>query len=99
MLFHLALGLHHETQADAVACPPRSQADGKGAGIPERVQQTGPGAQIGQAVLGPGQVVGLLTPGRLHLGAQDRAAGGQRLGGIQRLGADFTDVVHPHQRA
>jgi hypothetical protein len=45
----LAFGLDHETQADAVAGPAGQQADRKGAGVPQRVQQAGAVAQFIQA--------------------------------------------------
>jgi putative redox protein len=42
VLLDLALGLDHEAQAGGVAQAAGQQADGKGAGVPQRVQQAGP---------------------------------------------------------
>src|SRR5690606_35025915 len=47
---HLALGLDHEAQAQAVADQTGRGADGEGAGIPERIEQAGAVAQLLQAV-------------------------------------------------
>jgi hypothetical protein len=99
MGFHLALGLDHKAQAGGVAQAPSQQTDAKRAGIPKRVQRAAVSAQLAQALLGPGQVVGFFARRFLHLLAQQRAAGTDRLRLIQRLGTDLAHMVHPHQGA
>ena len=97
MCLHLVFGLHHKAQADPVAQPPGQQAQAKSAGIPQGVEQRGPRAQLGQALAGPGQVVGFLQAGLLELRAQRLIAGHQRLRRVERLGAHLAHMVHPHQ--
>ena len=54
-------------------------------------------AQLAQALLRPRQVVGFFLGGFLELAFQPRVLGHQGLGEVQGLGADFSDVVDPHQ--
>jgi len=72
MVLDLALGLRHEAQADAIAGARCRQADGEGAGVPERVQQAGAATQFVDAARGPGQVVDLFLRRMLERGAQSR---------------------------
>ncbi len=58
MALDLALGLGHEAETDAIAQQRRGRADRKRAGIPERVQQARARAELAQARLAPGQMVG-----------------------------------------
>ena len=99
VLLHLSFGFHHEPQADRIVCSSGQQANGEGSGVPHRVEQTGAPAQFGQPLLGPCQMVGFLAACRLHLLAQLRCPGRQRLGCVQGLGTNLADVVDPHQRA
>ena len=99
VLFDLALGLDDKAQADRVAQASCSQADAKRAGVPQRVEQTGVRTQLAQPLLRPGQVVGFLARGLVHLLAQVLGARRECLRLVQRLRADFTHVVDTHQRA
>jgi hypothetical protein len=49
MGLHLALGLDHEAQAPAVTGPGGQAAQGKGPGIPERIEPAAVCAQFVQA--------------------------------------------------
>ena len=73
------------------------QPQAKGTDVPQGVEQRGPSAQLVQALLRPGQVVFFLLASLAEMLAQARIARAQGLGGIKRLGADFTHVVHAHQ--
>ena len=99
MLLHLAFGLDHKAQADAVAQAAGQKANAEGTGIPERVEQTWAAAQFIKTLLRPREVVGFFARGLLHLLAQRVTARRQRLRLVQRLGADLTDMVDAHQRA
>ena len=99
VLLDLALGFDDEAQAPGIAGTPGCQAERKGTGVPQRVEQAGPVAEFAQALLGPGQVVGFFARGRGHLRAQGRRARGQRLGLVQRLGADLAHMIDAHQGA
>jgi hypothetical protein len=99
MGLHLTFGVHHETHARGVTQPPSRQADGEGPGVPHRVQQAGPVAQVAQARLRPRQVVGLLARRLQHLLPHPRAASREGLRLVQGLGTDLTDMVDAHQRA
>ena len=68
MPFDLPLGLGDEAEAGAVADKAGERADGERAGIPERIQQAGAGAELLEAGLAPGEVIGLLA-GRLRASA------------------------------
>jgi hypothetical protein len=63
MGLHLALGLDHEAQAPAVTGPGRQAAQGKGSGVPERIEPAAVRAQLVQASCGPGQVIDLVLGG------------------------------------
>ena len=96
----LALGLDHETQAQAVAAQaPGQQTDAEGAGVPERVEQRGAVAQLVQALARPGQVIGFLARGGVQVAAQLGIGRAQRLRRVKRLRAHLADVIDSHQRA
>ena len=57
----LALGLDHEAEAGRVAGRPATRPMPKAPAIPERIEQARPGAQLAQALGGPGEMVGLLA--------------------------------------
>ena len=60
----LPFGFDHKAQADPIPAQlARCKADGKGAGVPQRVEPAGAIAQFAQALLGPGQVIGLFGAG------------------------------------
>ena len=99
MGFNLMFGFRHKPEAQAVAQPAGNQAEPKGTGVPQRIEQGGPRAQLVHPVLGPGQVVAFFLAGLQEFLAQNRVARSQRLRGIQRLRANFAHVVDPHQRA
>ena len=99
MGLHLTLGFDDEAQAPGIAGTPCRQAEGEGAGVPQRVEQTRPVAQLAQALLGPGQVIGFFARSRKHLLAQARCARCQCLRLVQRLGANLADMIDAHQRA
>ena len=75
----LLFGLHHKTQAHAVAQPACQQPQAECPGIPQGIEQRPSGTQFVQPLLGPGQVVGFLGAGALEVLAQAAIAGGKRL--------------------
>ena len=60
MALDLVLRLGDETETRPVAEEPGGSADGKGAGVPERVQTAGMGMKLRKPLLAPGQMVGFL---------------------------------------
>jgi hypothetical protein len=99
VLLDLALGLDHEPEADRIADAPGQQPDAERAGVPERVQETRPRAEFAQALLRPGEVVGLFACGVLELAAQRIVPRRERLRRVERLGAHLANMVDAHQRA
>src|SRR6185369_2364580 len=97
MLLDLPLRLDDEAQAQRVARAAREQADAKGAGVPERVEQAGAIAEIAQPLLGPRKMIGLVASRRLEVLPQSRITRGQRLRGIERLRADLAHMIHAHE--
>jgi len=98
MGLYLALGFRDESQAQRVAKTPRDKAETESPGIPERVQERRPRPQIIQSLARPGQMIGFLVCSFGEPGPQGPIARHGGLGRVERLGAHFTDVVHPHQR-
>ena len=97
MRFDLAFGLDDEAEVPAIAAKPSRESDRVAAGIPERIQQTGPAVQLLQAFGAPGQVIGLFLRGRQQLRACRLVARDGRLAHVQRLRTDFAGVVDAHQ--
>ena len=71
----------------------------KAPGVPERIEQARPGAEFVAGARRSRR--GGRSPRRrpLELAAQRRVGRGQRLGAVERLGADLADVVDAHQGA
>jgi hypothetical protein len=63
MRFHLVFRFHHKAQAQAVAHLARNQPEPEGTGIPQRVQQRRPVAQLVQTLFGPCQMIGFSSAG------------------------------------
>ena len=61
MVFDLSFSFNDEAQADGVARPPGQQTDAESPEVPKRIQPTDAPAQFRQALLGPGQMVGLFA--------------------------------------
>ena len=97
MAFDLALGLRDEPQTGLVAEHCGERADAERSGIPERIQHAGPGAELLEPGLAPGEVIGLLARRMEHEFADFGVAGEQGLGVIQGLGGDLAGMIHPHQ--
>ena len=95
--FHLPLRFHHEAQAPFVAGDSRQGADGKRAGIPERIQQALAVCELVQTMFAPHQVVVFFLGRALHTRAYLRQFGGQRLTLIQCLGAHLAGMIDAHQ--
>ena len=95
---HLALGLGHEAEADAVTEAGRHGTDGEGSGVPQRPEQAGPGIEFAEALLAPGEVVGFLAGGLEQHVAEFRGPGERRLAMVERLGGHFSGMVDPHER-
>ena len=98
VLLDLALGLGQETEIDTISEARGDQAEPEGSGVPQRVEQALAPAQFLDALLGPGQMLGLLV-GSLHQRLTDAVvARQQRLPLIQGLGTDLAAMVDSHQR-
>ena len=65
MLDHLSFRFGHESQTGAVAGKAGEGTDREGSGVPQRVQQTGPAAQLPNALRAPSEMVRLFAR-RLH---------------------------------
>ena len=61
VLLDLALGLGEEGEVPAVAQRAGGRADGERAGVPERIEQARPAAELADALGAPGEVVLLLA--------------------------------------
>ncbi len=97
MRFHLALGFHHKTQTHPVAGQlAGGQPNAKRSHVPQWCEPTAPVAQLLQALLCPGQVIGFLDAGAGEVLTQCGVLRGQGLCGVQRLGAHLAHVVDSH---
>ena len=76
----------------------RERADGEGAGIPQRVEQARARAELLQARLAPGQMIGLLARGVEQQLAGCGGAGDEGLAVIERLGGDLAGMIDAHER-
>ena len=94
---NLVLGLRKKSQTPPVSHQARGRTHCEGAGIPDRVEQTGVAAQFFDTLPAPGQVVILFNCSLLHLLARFVPMSGQRLPLVERLGAHFAGMVYPHQ--
>ncbi len=72
MLLDLAFRFNHEAQADAVPGAAGQQADAERARVPQRIEPARVGAEFGQALLRPGEVVGFFARRGLELALQGR---------------------------
>jgi hypothetical protein len=97
MTFDLPLRFSDEAEAGAVAHQRGEGANAEGSRIPERVQHARAAAQLLEAGLAPGQVVGFLAGGIEHELPDPGISREQGLGVVQRLRGHFPGVVHPHQ--
>ena len=98
MRLDLALGLRHEAQAQLVAQPARHQAQSEGARIPERIEQAGAAAELGNALRAPRKMVFFLARGALERLTRVRIARRQGLPLVERLRAHLAHMVDAHQR-
>ncbi len=81
----------------AIAKRARQGAEGKGAQVPQRVQEAGAALQFLQALLAPGQMIDFLGGGFVHGRLHRRIACGKGLTLVQGLGGDLSGMVDPHQ--
>jgi hypothetical protein len=95
--FHLSLRLGDEAEADRIAGQTGNGTDGKGARIPQGLQQAGAAAQFRKPGFAPGQVVCFLTGRLFEQVAGGRIAGYQGLSMVKALGGHFSGMVDPHQ--
>src|SRR5258708_25756314 len=95
--FDLTFGLGEKREVPAITQRAGERTDGKGAGVPERIEETQTAAELPEAIGTPREMVLLLARGLLqrsfHLGIARR----QRLPLVERLCADLPDMIHAHQ--
>src|SRR5580704_14565265 len=82
---HLTLGLDDEAETGAVTHEGGQCADGEGAGVPERVEQARPRAELPEARLAPGEMIGFRARRGQQHAARGVRAGREGLAVIQRL--------------
>src|ERR1700758_2346655 len=70
--FHLALRLEDEAETRPVARQRRERTDGEGAGIPERIEEARPCAELCKAGLAPRQMIVFRARGFIEQGARGR---------------------------
>ena len=97
MGFYLTFRFDHKPETGCVADLSGNGTYHKSAGIPERIQYTDMRAEFMDALRCPGQVIFFFKTGLFKLLLQFAAAREQSLRLVQRLGADFTDMIDPHQ--
>ena len=97
MAFNLMLCFHHKPETERITQAACNQAQSESTGVPQRIEQRWPRAQLGQSFLRPRQVVAFFTAGVNEVLAQHGVARAHGLRGIQRLGANFSHMVHTHQ--
>ena len=98
VLLDLPFGFGEESEIPAVAEQAGGGADGERARIPQRVEQAEPSIQLADALGAPGQVVLFLARCAIERLPRGRIARRERLPLIERLRANFADVVDAHQR-
>ena len=98
MLLNLPLGFGQKAKAHPVAHPRGNSADRKRSRVPQRIEQTGASPELGDSLLRPGQMVGLLLCGAYKCFAQCRLGCRQRLRVVHRLRTNLADMVDAHQR-
>jgi len=97
MRFDLAFGLGQKAQVPARAEPARGIAQGERSGVPERIEQARAPFQLAHALRAPGEVILFLARRARQRRAVGLGARGERLPPVERLRADFSNMVHPHQ--
>src|SRR2546421_4786976 len=98
MTFDLALRLDDKAQARPVAHERGQGADGKGARIPQGIQQARSRVELPQPRLAPGEVIGLLPRGLEEQLTRRLRPGDQSLAVVERLSRDFASMVDTHER-
>ena len=97
MGLNLPLGFHHKAQADAIPQASCQQPHAKSAGVPQRVEQRRPCAQLVKPLVRPCQVVAFFLAGSDQVCAQDRVACTQGLRRVKCLRADLADMIDAHE--
>ncbi len=95
--FHLTFGFGDKSKAGAIAHECRERADAKGPRVPQRLEHTGPAAQLAQPGFTPGEMIGFLARRIDHELPDLGIPGEEGLGVIQRLGGHFPGVIDAHQ--
>ena len=93
----LALGFLDETEAHGIAGGGGNYRNGDRTGEPCGIEDAGVTAELLEALGTPHEMIPFLSRGIQERGSERRVAGDERLTEIQRLGAHFTGVIHPHQ--
>src|SRR5262249_3800740 len=94
----LALGFGEKSEIDSIAQQTRCRPDRKRSCIPQGVEQALASTEILEAALGPGEVLRLLARCLFEGRPGIRVARSERLALVERLRADFSGVIYPHQR-
>src|SRR5258708_40038438 len=97
MLFDLPLGFREKSEIHAIAESSGAPAERERSRVPERIEQARAAPELADALRAPGEVVALLLGRALQRFARAAFARGEGLALVQRLRANFPDVVHPHQ--
>jgi hypothetical protein len=98
MLLDLALGFGEETEVPTIARGAGERTDRERTRVPKGVEKAGAATQLADPLGAPREMVLFLARRLLKSGARTRIAGGERLTLVQRLRADFSDMIDPHQR-
>src|SRR5713226_338012 len=96
MLLDLALGLGEEREIPLVAEGAGQGSDGERSGIPERVQQARPAAELADALGAPGEMVFLLARRLLERSPRRRVPRREALALVEGLRAHLADVINAH---
>ena len=97
MAYDLAFGFFNETKTPVVSQSRRRQAHGERAREPEKVQPAGHRIELRKAFTAPTKMIAFLPGCFEHRQARSFISRQARLSDIERLGAHFAGMVHPHQ--
>ena len=93
----LTLGFDNESQTHGIAESPCNGPHCERPRVPDWVQERWPVFQFREALPSPRQMVGFFLARLFKMAPQLRIAAHQCLRCVERLGADFTDMIHPHK--
>jgi hypothetical protein len=95
--FNLPFGLHDEPEARSITGYGRERADGKGAAVPQGIEEARSRVELLQPCFTPRQMVRLLASSIQQQVARRSRPGDQRLPMIESLGGYFAGMVYAHQ--